>query len=1531
MPLHLTRTYVKHWAGRGIFGRNWLSNFDYSLAPQTAGGQNLLWLQNPDGRRIKFIFSAPLGRWQEEKPQPVAYIVRDANGNYTHFNENSGTERYNADGYITERRNEQGVKWTFLYSGKYLQKVTHSSGRHVRFVWSGSQVVQVIAPNNATFSYTYSPNVFGVGLGRLSSTIRPGEPSSTVAYHYEDSRFADALTGKSIDGERYSWTTYDAAGRAASTHLYGGAQKYMFAYAIQASEQVTPPPAPPPPGGYQDGGDRGWCEYQSGQGPICYQPLASAPAPAAAGKVISATSNPSTKPRPTVFQTTVTNPLNKKTIYRFQDAKLISVEGVSSPHVAANYRELTYDSNGYLDLVTDFKDAVTNFDYDAQGHLLRKVEAVGQPEARTALYVWDLSKHRILKETLVGDFERSFEYDAQGRVRSTTEKNLSATGVVNQARTTSYVYSVGSNGLVSQIVADGPLAGAGDAVTRQFDAEGDPTSVTNGLGHAQTFSGHNGFGFPGRVRGANGEATDFSYDSLGRVRSATQVRHGITAVTSYEYDAAGLLVATISPDGHTRHLEYDRAHRPSMEFEPAGDRYHTRRYEYNAMSLPIVIQTGTSEYRPDTEITGLIDGVYQGPNGAYVSGWACSLYFDNSVNVHLYVGGSAGSGTIITGITANLQSEPQVAQACRASGGAYRFSFDIESQRAAHGGKKIYIHGISPVGRGNSLIGRSGVFVVPPITTPPPPPPPVPPFPPRECGTGRCVEPIIAPVPEAWAAEPELSALATPVPHGTLETSIFIDYDEEGRIRGTRGNDGEDARYTYDANGNPETLRDSLSRVTNHNYDRLNRLIMRIDPKLQATEFKYDSGDRLVRVKDPRGLTTSYQYDGFSQLWSQTSPDTGTTTFEYDSAGRQTKLRRNDGSYVNFAYDQLGRVTTASAPGLARDYNYDNCSNSTYAAGRLCSVNLRDPNSVLAHSLFYYFPHGELQARHDVGSGANDVTRYGYDGMGRLKTLTYPSGAVAHYGYSHGRLDRLTATLNGGTYNIATEIKHQPYGPIKSWVYGNGLVRNYNFNLDGRLTGISSASGGALRQSLTYARDPNGLIEAVTNGLDAAQSHNYVYDELGRLTKDFVGGSTIGMFDQFDATGNRVSRGNTAPGSAPASEYAISPTSNQLVSQTGAVNRNFFYSPNGNLASTTGWQGNRTYGYDAFERLRSTTVDGVTTSYLVNALDQRVRKSGPLGTFRYVYAGQNTLLAEHDGEGATGWKNFLYLGDEPVAMISGNLVRYFVHTDHLGRPEAMTDAAKNTVWKAVNVSYTRTVTVGDPDGLKIGFPGQYWDEETRTWHNGFRDYDPYTGRYIQSDPIGLGGGLNTYVYADANPVNFIDPLGLASAPRDRLPRPTPPSGQQPIHKPGLPNPVSPPEARPISRFERTISTRIISLLSKGLLTFNRWGQITVANPYAFGASLLLPRDMGYSECEMPGGRCTRNTEEEERHFGKVGELEDISDQLPGRGGGSGGGGPRGGGGSGGTVIGGGCYGLCGRTPSVTVRPEEPIPPETNAE
>lgn len=113
-----------------------------------------------------------------------------------------------------------------------------------------------------------------------------------------------------------------------------------------------------------------------------------------------------------------------------------------------------------------------------------------------------------------------------------------------------------------------------------------------------------------------------------------------------------------------------------------------------------------------------------------------------------------------------------------------------------------------------------------------------------------------------------------------------------------------------------------------------------------------------------------------------------------------------------------------------------------------------------------------------------------------------------------------------------------------------------------------------------------------------------------------------------------------------------------------------------------------------------------------------------------------------------------------VVVFAVNGALYYVHNDHLGRAERITNASKSTVWRANNYDFDRVVAYGSADWYNLGFPGQYYDSEKDSYYNYFRDYDPKTGRYIQSDPLGLSAGVNTYSYVSSNPVNMYDPFGL---------------------------------------------------------------------------------------------------------------------------------------------------------------------------
>jgi RHS repeat-associated protein len=125
---------------------------------------------------------------------------------------------------------------------------------------------------------------------------------------------------------------------------------------------------------------------------------------------------------------------------------------------------------------------------------------------------------------------------------------------------------------------------------------------------------------------------------------------------------------------------------------------------------------------------------------------------------------------------------------------------------------------------------------------------------------------------------------------------------------------------------------------------------------------------------------------------------------------------------------------------------------------------------------------------------------------------------------------------------------------------------------------------------------------------------------------------------------------------------------------------------------------------------------------------------------------------------------YVYLGDQLLAMIKPEELAYYFHNDHLGTPQVLTDDAQAIAWKAVYTPFGEAVASIEIVENPFRFPGQYYDQETGLHYNYFRYYDPTTGRYVTPDPIGLEGGINLFSYVAGNPLRWGDPFGLQIGP-----------------------------------------------------------------------------------------------------------------------------------------------------------------------
>jgi RHS repeat-associated protein len=392
-----------------------------------------------------------------------------------------------------------------------------------------------------------------------------------------------------------------------------------------------------------------------------------------------------------------------------------------------------------------------------------------------------------------------------------------------------------------------------------------------------------------------------------------------------------------------------------------------------------------------------------------------------------------------------------------------------------------------------------------------------------------------------------------------------------------------------------------------------------------------------------------------------------------------------------------------------------------------------------------------VTGKSQIVAGVTRSVGYAYT-SGNLTSLTTPSGQVVSYGYNADH--QVTSVTVSGT-TVLNSVTYEPLGPVSGWTWGNATTTTRTYDTDGKISQIVSAG------TQTYGYDDAFRITGISDTSSGSANWTYGYDALDRIT----GGTSPSITRSwtYDANGNRLTEGGTAP-----STYAISPTSNQITAVTGALARTYGYDAAGN---TTGYA-TVAATYNDAGRLQTLTQGSSTETALYNALGQRIQKSGSsAGTVLYWYDEAGHLLGEYDGTGAV-IEETVWLGDIPVATLRPNgasVSIYYVHSDQLNTPRQITRPSDNAqLWTWFSDPFGTDAANPNPSGLgtfayNLRFPGQVFDGQAGLHQNGFRDYDPAVGGYVESDPIGLNGGLNTYAYVDENPITFTDVEGLSSS------------------------------------------------------------------------------------------------------------------------------------------------------------------------
>ncbi|AUG76437.1 hypothetical protein CFP65_1547 [Kitasatospora sp. MMS16-BH015] len=593
----------------------------------------------------------------------------------------------------------------------------------------------------------------------------------------------------------------------------------------------------------------------------------------------------------------------------------------------------------------------------------------------------------------------------------------------------------------------------------------------------------------------------------------------------------------------------------------------------------------------------------------------------------------------------------------------------------------------------------------------------------------------------------------------------------EGRLASRTTAAGATESWTYDGEGNCLTRTDQLGLTTTYEYTHFETLVAKTTPDLARISFAHDADMRLVAVTDANGQQWSYTHDAVGRLTAETDFEGRRTTYRRDAIGRITEVTDPLGQVTSYRYDLLGRLAAKDAAGKVTRYEYDPAGWLTRATNP--DADLQRTVDALGNLIAETVNGRTVAHRRDaLGRRTGRVTPSGHlsewalDPSGRPASLVTPGGRIDFTRDATGR-EQLRAIDDGLT--LASTWQHDRL--TRQMLSGRSdsgqhvlQERSYRYREDGYLVGVTDLLSG----SREFELDPVGRVTAVRG---AHWSETYAYDRAGNPTaadwpatgpskaalgsRTYVGTRLVGagrVRYEYDAAGRVVLRQVTRLSKKPDTWRYTWDAEDRLT---------HVITPDG-----TRWQ----YRYDPLGRRiakQRLGADGVTVAEQTEFSWDGAGLAEQTTRAPYL-PGPHTLTWEHDGlRPLTQTETMITTG--PKGSDRAQIDRRFfaIVTDLIGTPTELVDSASRTVaWRATpslwgQTSWPRESTAYTP----LRFPGQYFDPETRLHYNHQRYYDPETGRYTSTDPLGLAPASNPDTYV-LNPHRWADPLGLSPHPEE---------------------------------------------------------------------------------------------------------------------------------------------------------------------
>jgi RHS repeat-associated protein len=1248
----------------------------------------------------------------------------------------------------------------------------------------------------------------------ISSTARPVNDATGEFYHtFTDfyvtgridlgfTRTYSSLRSAALGPTGYGWTdnynqylTFDGSGNATVHEDNGSAVVFTFsapnAYTGPPSEHVT----------LVKNGDNTFTLTDAGQNQIVFNPAVNNQStlkkmvdrhnlaaytltmtPNGDG-TLAAVTDPNGRTLSFTYQTIGTNKLIQTITQNDSPSRSVSFQYGTNPadpttylsltqvtDVASGLTKFTYDSNHYLQTMTDPNNGVTTNTYDPSTHQITKQQEPITTRATTFTYSGGIT-------TIT---------DAKGNVTQEEYLNgmlLSRTIGYGTAQASTWTYSFDPSAVGSTATV-GPN---GQTVTTVRDANANVLSETDGLGRTTAYS-YNTFSKPLTILDPTGVTTTNIYNGTGDLTSTSRPLVGTSQVQTITYNRAdsshpGDVTSMVDADTNTWTYNYDANGNRSSVQDPLGN---LTVYVYNADSwMSSSVQPNGNAGRQDTFVRTPVSGSWgTATDGNVWTKQAGSATYSTTGTQGKIASPSSDSfesaGPVLANDGGEILVRWQVAATQDKAGAILRMSTNASTY-----------YGVRFDGAGHvELFGKWGGTVHTNIG-----------------GVRISYTPGIA---KQWfrfrvaGAKLYFKVWAD----GTSEPANWTGQTTDVNVTGTGfaglyGNARNSTGVRFDQfTANPYA-------TTTYTYNSFGQRTGLTDPLGHSTTWHYDPNQNLDRATDADGNVTTNVYDADNELTTVKRADSPQTTVVTDFNPDGTVLDQKDGkgnAIQTYGYDGLAHVTTVTdALNNVTTYVYDaygnpmskqdpggNCSAQpatgcmtfTYdVANQLTAIKYSDGTTPNVSSITY-----DASGQRTGLTDGTGTSSWGWDSLHRIVSYTNGSGAQVQWKYNLRNLTTniiypgsLTVTRGYDTAGRWTSVQDwntntTTFGydansnlTTETFPSASAVVDTFTFNAADQVTALASKKGGSTLFPAGYTRDSSNQLTSDSSAVSGNGS--YKYTPLNQVC--------------YAGSSNTAACSSPPTGSIP---YAYDPADN--LTRKGSVQQAFnnadevcwTASTSGACASPPA--GATTYQYDARGNRTAVTPNGGQAQSLTYDQANRITKFAAATTSSYGYDGDGLRMCRYSGSSTQpcqqlsgnaqfvwdvsgllplliqeGSTNYIYgPGGLPLEQVNSSANLWY-HHDQLGSTRLITDATGTNQGTYTYDPYggpaSSTGSIINP----FRFAGQYQDAESGFYYLRARYYDPATAQFVAADPA-VATTRQPYGYTSGNPLNGTDPSGL---------------------------------------------------------------------------------------------------------------------------------------------------------------------------